>query len=57
MLKLYFTGISIGFNPVGYTVIEGVNDTVVLRVVKTGDAAVPVSVNVATVPGTAQGIF
>ena len=48
-------GISVGFDPILYSAIEGVDDSVTLRVVKTGIAAIPVTATVTTQQGTAEG--
>ena len=44
-------GVTINFDPVTYTVTEG--GSTMLRIVRVGDADIPVSVSVSTVVGTA----
>ena len=45
-----------GFDPIAYSVTEGVDGSVTLRVVRTGSAAIPVTVTVTTVSGTAESV-
>jgi len=45
----------VGFDPTVYTVTEGVDDGVSLRVVVNGSADIPLTVTVTTQPGTAEG--
>ena len=44
-----------GFDPTLYTVIEGVNAFVRLRIFRTGQIGLPGNVTFATVPGSAEG--
>jgi len=48
--------VTVGFDPTAYTVTEGVDGSVTLRVVKTGSAAIPVTAVVTTQPGSAGGL-
>ena len=50
------SGIIVGFDPTAYSVTEGVDGSVALRVVKTGSAAIPVTAVVTTQPGSAGGL-
>ena len=53
--NLQCTIVGFRFDPTAYTVTEGVDGGVSLRVVKSGSADIPLTVNVTTQPGTAEG--
>ena len=45
----------IGFEPVSYTVVEGLDDVVTLTAFRTSVADIPASINFTTIAGTANG--
>ena len=51
-----YTGVSVGFDFTAYSVTEGMNSNVTLRVVMNESADTSVTVIVMTEPGTAKGL-
>ena len=52
---MFYVGYGVRFDRTAYTVTEGVDGDVSLRVVKSGSADIPLTVTVTTQPGTAGG--
>ena len=52
--SISFTAL-VSFDPTSYTVIEGVDEFVVLGLVRSGDTSGSTTVAVETLPGTAMG--
>lgn len=47
----------VGFDPTVYTVTEGVNEVVLLTLVRSGNTDLSASVSFMTLTGTADGMF
>ena len=46
----------VGFDPVSYSVIEGVNPSAILTIVRSGNLQLPANVTFMTIPGSADGM-